>query len=585
MALAQTRKIHPLLRDAQKLFIRGMLFAAFISFFLNFTSFVAPIFMIQVYERVLPSKSYDTLYGLALIGALGVFLYGMLDFIRSYTYQIMSHGFAQRLNLPALQAGVLKSIEGGVDQGGQVIRDISELRQFIAGNSLSVPLDALWSTLFLAALYIIHPVYGHVALGFIVLMVAMNFVTDRLTRSVINDSNEANNRHATDVASSLRHAEAIEAMGMLPALVRKWRGSQLEMLELSKIANFRIRAVLAVTKSVQKSLQMVVVATGAILVLSNQVNAGVLFAGMVLSSQAVAPFSAMVETWRQWVTAAQSWKRIQSLLESEGSARQTMPAPVGNGDLSIENLVYRPLGRDIPVLRGMTFSVSPGEVLGIVGPSGAGKSTLARCLVGVIRPTAGGVFLDGHNTFLWERGSFGRAVGYLPQSLNLLDGTIRQTIARMQESDPREVIRAARAADIHELIGRLPHGYDTPIREGAHMLSGGQLQRLALARALYGHPKLLILDEPNSNLDNIGERALIKAVEEARERGAIVIMIAHRPSVMATADKILVMEHGVVRQFGPRSEVIDMIDPQARVSLQKRRKPEMRIVSAQRDDQ
>lgn len=569
-----------LLQDAQKLFFRGMLYAGLISFFLNFTIFVGPLFMIQVYERVIPAKSYDTLYGLMLIGLLGVVVYGLLDFVRSYTYQIMSHGFSQRLNLPALQAGVLKSIEGGVNQGGQVIRDISDLRQFIAGNAISTPLDAFWAILFLAALYFIHPTYGNVALLFILVMVGLNFLTDRLTRDAIGHSNDANNRHATDVANSLRHAEAIEAMGMLPALVRNWRVSQTEMLELSKTAHYRSRAILAVTKSLQKSLQMITVATGALLVLSHEVNAGVLFAGLVLTSQAVGPFSSMIETWRQWVTAAQSWKRIKTLLENQGSMRQTMPAPVGDGDLSVENLVYLPAGRDIPVLRGLTFSVLPGEVLGVIGPSGAGKSTLARALVGVIKPTAGGVFLDGHSTFLWERGSFGRAVGYLPQSLNLLNGTIRQTIARMENSDPRDVIRAAQAADIHEMIGRLPHGYDTLVEEGAHLLSGGQLQRLALARALYGDPKLLILDEPNSNLDQVGEQALIKAIEDARARSAIVIMIAHRPSVMATADKIMVIEHGSMRQFGPSAEVIDMMAPDHRIAAQKRRKPNIRAIGA-----
>jgi ATP-binding cassette subfamily C protein len=208
-------------------------------------------------------------------------------------------------------------------------------------------------------------------------------------------------------------------------------------------------------------------------------------------------------------------------------------------------------------------------VLGIAGPSGAGKSTLARCLTGIIRPTVGGVYLDGHSTYLWERGSFGKAVGYLPQSLSIIDGTVRQTIARMQESDPRDVIRASRAAGIHDLIGRLPHGYDTPIQEGMHMLSGGQKQRLALARALYGEPKLIILDEPNSNLDGEGEVALVEAIRQAKARGAIVILIAHRPSVMAVADKMLVIENGVVSHYGTRTEVMAAIEGH---SVEERRK-------------
>jgi ATP-binding cassette subfamily C protein len=567
-----------LLQSARKMFLRGFIYAGFISFFVNFATLVSSIFMILVYERVIPSKSYETLYGLMIIGMLGMLIYGLLDFVRSWTYGVMAHGFAQRLNQPALQAGVLKSIEGGVNEGGTVIRDIAELRQFISGNSVSMPLDAFCSLLFLLALYFVHPVYALVAMGFITLMLCLNFITDRLTRHALHDAAAAQQRHVQEVANSLRHAEAIEAMGMLPALVRTWRRSQMEMLEFSRTANTRSRVVLAITKAMQKSLQMVTVATGAFLVLAGQITPGVLFAGLVLSSQAVAPFSGMVETWQSWVNAFSAWGRIKKLIETEGSARQTMPAPVGDGDLSVENLVFLPPGRDIPVLRGLTFSLSPGEVLGIAGPSGAGKSTLARCLTGILKPTVGGVYLDGHSTYLWERGSFGKAVGYLPQSLSLIDGTIRQTIARMQDSDPRDVIRAAQQAGIHEMIGRLPHGYDTPVQEGMHMLSGGQMQRLALARALYGDPKLIILDEPNSNLDNIGEQALIAAVEEARDRGAIVIMIAHRPSVMAVADKIMVLEFGAITQFGPRTDVIGMISPEARAISDARRKAGIRVV-------
>lgn len=568
-----------ILQSARKTFLRGFFFVAFVSFFLNFATLVGPIFMIQVYERVIPAKSYDTLYGLIIIGILGVLIYGLLDFVRNWTYGVMAHALAQRLNLPALQASVLKSIEGGVSEGGLAIRSIAELRQFISGNYISTPIDAFWSTVFIAALFFIHPVYAAVAIAFILLMAFINFVSDRLTRSAIQEASAAQQRHMQDVANSMRHAEAIEAMGMLPALIRTWRSSQGEMLEYSHTANVRTRAVLAITKAIQKSLQMVTVATGAILVLNGQVSAGVLFAGMVLTSQAVSPFSGMIESWRQWVNAAEAWNRIKKLIEESGTVRQTMPAPVGDGELRVQNLVFLPEGRDIPVLRGISFTVYPGEVLGIAGPSGAGKSTLARCLTGILKPTAGGVYLDGHSTYLWERGSFGRAVGYLPQTLSILDGTIRQTIARMQDGDPRDVLRAARAAGIHEMIGRLPHGYDTPVREGMHTLSGGQMQRLALARALYGDPKLLILDEPNSNLDHVGEQALIRAIEKARERGAIVVMIAHRPSVMAVADKMMVLEHGAVTQFGPRTEVVGIISPEARAISDIRRKGSPRVVS------
>jgi ATP-binding cassette subfamily C protein len=572
-----------LLQPARRTFLRGFLFAGAVSFFLNFAMLIGPIFMIQVYSRVLPAKSYDTMYGLMVIAGLGIIIYGLLDFVRTWTYGVMAHGFAQRLNLPTLQAGVMRSIRGGVNEGGSAIRDIAHLRNFITSNAISMPIDAFWSIIFLVALFFVHVAYVYVAVGFIVIMLVFNIITDLLTRDAVDQANKAQQRHAQEVASSMRHAEAIEAMGMLPALVRMWRRSQGEMLDYSRSANARARVVLAITKALQKSVQMVAVSTGALLVLANEIHAGMLFAGMVLTSQSVSPFAGMVDNWRSWIDATQAWGRIKALIEDSEMVRQTMPAPVGDGDLTVENLVYLPEGRDIPVLRGLSFDLSPGQVLGIVGPSGAGKSTLARCLTGILKPTAGGVYLDGHSTFLWERGSFGKAVGYLPQSLSLIDGTIRQTIARMQESDPRDVIRAAQRAGIHELIGRLPYGYDTPVQEGLHMLSGGQLQRLALARALYGDPKLLILDEPNSNLDSIGEQALIAAIEEARDRGAIVIMIAHRPSVMAVADKMMVLEHGAITQFGDRTDVIDLVAPDSRAVGDGRRKSAIRVVQSRGD--
>lgn len=549
-----------LLQSARKTFIRGFVFAGIISFFVNFLMLIGPIFMIQVYNRVIPAKSVDTLYGLIIIGLLGVAIYVCLDFIRSWTYSVVSYGISRQLNLPALQAAVLKSIGGGVGSGANAIRDISELRNFIASNAMSMPLDALWSVVFLCALYFIHSVYFFVALSFIVAVVSLNIITDLLTRNGLNEARDAEHGHAQEVANSLRHAEAVEAMGMLPALVRGWRQSQGEMLDLAYSAHVKARVLLVITKGLQKSLQMATVATGAFLVLAGEVSPGVLFAGMILTSQAVSPFAGMVETWHSWVSAAHVWARLKRLMQDQVSLRQTMPSPVGDGNLVVENLVYVPEGQDIAVLRGISFELSPGEVLGIAGPSGAGKSTLARCLTGVLKPTLGGVYMDGHSTYLWERSSFGRAVGYLPQSLSILNGAVREVIARMQDGDPRDIILAARSAGVHDLIARLPHGYDTPVVEGGHLFSGGQLQRLALARALYGEPKLLILDEPNSNLDQTGEQALIEAVAEARKRGAIVIMIAHRPSVMSVADKLLIMENGRISQFGARTEVVSSIE-------------------------
>jgi len=547
------------LQSARKLMVRGFLYAAFISSFVNLLMLIGPLFMIEVYHRVIPARSEDTLYGLRLRAIFGRALYGILEFVRSLTYHIMAQGFAERLNLMVIQAGVTRSLAGADKNGIEALQDLGELRQFISSSAISLPLDAFWSLIFVAALFVLHPVYGFVALGLIVLMLMMNIAADILTKQPLKAANRSQVDYMQKIGSSLRHAEVIEAMGMLPSLVRNWRSSQAVMLDYLNTANVRSRALVSITKTISKSVTMVVVATGAFLVLSGQVNGGIMFAALVLTSQALSPYSSLVETWRDWVSAFESWRRIKHTLEVGTPSRQSMPVEARSGDLEVEDLTYLPDGMDVPVIYDVSFSVSSGEILGIVGPSGAGKSTLARCLVGVIKPTSGGVYLDGHNTWLWERSSFGRSVGYLPQNLSMLDGSIKQTISRTQDADPSEVIKAAREADIHDLIGRLPYGYETPIREGLHLLSGGQLQRLALARALFGDPQLLILDEPNSNLDHIGEQALVRAITRARDRGATVVMIAHRPSVMATADKMLVLVDGQVSQFGSRSEIIDMV--------------------------
>jgi ATP-binding cassette subfamily C protein len=312
-------------------------------------------------------------------------------------------------------------------------------------------------------------------------------------------------------------------------------------------------------------MQISVLSVGATLTIDGQVTPGAMVAGSILLGRLLFPFDHMVNDWRQWISAGSAWKRVRTLLESERSARQTMPHAQTEGDLVVDRIIYAPSGSERTIMKGVSFSLSPGEILGVIGPSGAGKSTLARLLVGVLKPNSGGVYIDGHNVYLWERGSFGAMVGYVPQSVSLLDGTIAENIARMNEPDARRVVEAARLAGVHELIGRLPLGYDTPVKEGDFKLSGGQKQRVALARALYGQPRLLVLDEPNANLDNEGEQALLRAIAAARDSGAIVVMIAHRPSIMQIADKLLVLQEGRVSQFGPRTSVVGVVTPSGAV--------------------
>ncbi|MBM6594406.1 type I secretion system permease/ATPase [Microvirga pudoricolor] len=547
-----------IIRNARKAFWLGLLYAGLLSAVINILQLTVPLFMLQVHDRVVNSQSIDTLVMLIVVAGLGLILFGILDYVRALTFQVMGSVLLRKLNLPVLQAAVAASLQQGAARAGQAVRDLNDIRSFLTGNSISVPLEAIWCPIFLAVLFALHPLYGLVALASAVILFVLSLCSDFLTRHTLKAASEASISGIADVSATLRHAEAIEAMGMLPALARRWRGGQIRALDLTDIAARRGRMMSSITRTCRYMMQIVVLSVGAVLVIRQEVSPGTMVASSIIMGRLLLPFDSMVDGWRQWVLAHAAWKRVCSLLENETPKRDTTPTPRTSGDLTVDRLVYAAPGMDVPILKGISFTLSPGDVLGVVGPSAAGKSTLARLLVGVLKPTAGGIYLDGHNVFLWERGSFGDMIGYLPQSISLLDGTIRENIARMREADPRLVIEAARQADVHDMIGRLPLGYDTRMGDSGYLLSGGQRQRLALARAIYGKPRLVVLDEPNANLDTEGERALIRAIDALRADGTIVILIAHRPSIMQVADKLLVLQDGRISQFGPRADVINL---------------------------
>lgn len=541
--------------------LRGMLFAVGLSFFVSVLMLIVPLFTMQVYDRVMSSRSIDTLTMLAIVSAGGLILFGMLDFLRAQVFVVLGDILARRLNVPTLQAAVAESLQGGQATATQAMRDLADLRNFMGGNAMSAVLDLIWTPLFLAVLFLLHPLYGFVALGAAVLLVCAGLLTDLVTRRSVTAANDASSAAFAEVAGTLRHAEVIEAMGMMPAVAGRWQSGQNRMSVLMQRGATASRAMGSASRSLRLILQIAVLSTGAVLILRMEVSPGSMIAASILTGRLLSPFEGLIEGWRQWLLAAAALRRVRGLLDRAGSRRDGTPLPRPEGRLVLDRLSYVPPGTDRPVLRGITFSLEPGEVLGIVGPSGAGKSTLARMIMGLWPPTVGGAYLDGHSTYAWERESFGRWVGYLPQSVALLDGTVRENISRLREGDPQDVVAAARSAGVHEMIGRLPYGYDTVVGDGAYSLSGGQKQRLALARALYGRPSLLVLDEPNASLDAMGEQALIQAVRAAREDGCTVVLIAHRPSIMQVADKLLVLRDGAVEQFGPRTDLIRTLVP------------------------
>ena len=534
----------------------GALAAAAIGLFVNLLYLAVPFYTLQVYNRVIASRSYETLVVLTVL-TIGVLLFlGTLDYIRSRIFAILGERVAIRLGAPVLSAAVATALRNQAGAASQAVRDLQDLRQFIASGPVGLPLDLLVAPLFLVVLFLLHPAYGLAGLLAALYLGAIGVLIELLARRPAALAAEAALRSQVEVSAAVRHAEIIEAMGMLSALARRWRDSQRRTLAMVGRGQRIARAAGSLAKASRMALQVSMLGTGAALVIEGAVSPGSIVAAAIIMGRLLFPFEQMIEGWRTWCNAMSAFARLQALLAGDREARSQTPLPASSGSLVVDRLSFVPAGSDRSVLRNLSFSLASGEALGIVGPSGAGKSTLIRLIVGLWRPTAGDILLDGHNTFTWERTSFGREVGYLPQNAALLDGSVRDNIARFEPTDPAEVICAAKAAGVHELVGRLPLGYETRIGEGGSVLSGGQRQRIAFARALFGRPRLLVLDEPNSSLDAEGEQAFMRAIAEAKAAGTTVIIVAQRMSVLGLVDYLLVLRDGAIAQFGPRLEVL-----------------------------
>ena len=548
-----------LLHNCQRRFARMLTVAFGVTAACNLTVLLVPIYSMRLYDTVLTTMNLQTLLWLTIALCLALSLYGALEYARSRLYDVMAGSIAQDLGLPSLLAAAHAADRDHQAMPGQAMRDLSELRGFLSGNAINTPLDLFWTPFIVLTLLVFHWGYAVYGLLCALVLLGLNLLTSALTRRALEEANDHKLRSFAEIAVAVRNAETVEGLGMLPALSARWRSSQSMMLAKLWQGTRTMKLVGAIVKAGRFLMNGGVVCVGFILTLQGEVSAGTLLASSLLMGRLLAPFEQVSSSWRSWVSAEMAWRRVKTLLLEAKPMRGTFPLPCPEGRITVDRLVYIPRGHDQPVLRGISFAVEPGEVVGVIGPSGAGKSTLARLIVGIDEPTAGGVWLDGNSTWLWERGDFGRHVGYMPQTTALLDATIAENIARLRETDHTPVVAAAMRAGIHEAIMRLPNGYATRLSDGGFVLSGGQRQRLALARALFGQPRLLVLDEPNSNLDSEGERILIEAVRRARADGTTVIMIAHRPSLMAVADKLLVLRDGVIERFGGRDGVMRLL--------------------------
>ncbi|MBU2956992.1 type I secretion system permease/ATPase [Paracoccus sp. 1_MG-2023] len=538
-----------------KLFLAVAIFSAVV----NLLMLTGPLFMLQVYDRVLASRSVETLTALFVLVMFLFLLMGGVDVIRNRVMQRIAARFQDRMEGRVFQAALAEGSRQGNEHLATAsgLRDLDSVQRLIGSPVMLAFFDLPWAPLFLGAVYIFHPLLGVVATAGGLILVVSTIANRVLTKTPLQQSNGANSQ-AQRMADLYRdEGEVIGALGMRGATYGRWRRSRSQAQDSSVRAGDLSSGFTVFSRTFRLFLQSAMLATGAWLVLQQQLTPGAMIASSILMGRALAPVDQLVGGWPNVQAAQDGWKRLAALLSQQPPEQPRTPLPRPEARIDVRNLSVAPPGDQTATLRGVSFHVDPGTAIGVIGPSGAGKSTLARALIGAWRPGSGHIRLGGATLDQYQPDVLGSLIGYLPQQVTLFDGTIAENIARLAEQpDPERVVAAARAAAAHEMILDLPQGYDTRISQTVGRLAGGQIQRIGLARALYPDPVLLVLDEPNSNLDNQGSEALNRAIRRVKSQGGAVVIMAHRPAAINECDTLLVLEAGIRRAFGPRDEVL-----------------------------
>jgi ATP-binding cassette subfamily C protein len=545
-----------LLSDAFRAIRLGVLTAMLFSFFINILVFVGPIYMLQIYDRVITSRNTTTLVVITLIAAYLLIVYALLEKVRSAILVRLGILFAAKARGPLFGAVLRGTIMEPGAAHTQALRDLEIIREFLTGTGLLSFCDAPWVPIFVLGCFILHPWYGCIAATGAAFIFGLAVANELLTRTKLKNASFNSVVASTYASAIFRNAEALHAMGMLRGLQNRWLTKQDEGLRLQAVASDRAGYLIAATKFVRAFLQISILGVGAYLSITQESTPGAMIAASIIMARALAPVEAAVGNWKAFIGTRAAYDRIRTLLALIPVATNKLRLPAPSGDISVENVIAGAPGSQNPILRGISFVLRPGEVLGVVGPSAAGKSTLARVLVGVWPASVGKVRIDGADLSHWNSEQLGRYIGYLPQDVELFSGSIAENICRFEELDDEKIITAAKMAGVHDMVQTMPAGYNTQIGEGGHALSGGQRQRIGLSRALYDKPAFIILDEPNSNLDAEGEAALVSAVQQLRQQGSTLVLITHKTSVLATVDKILVIAQGQVQGFGMREEML-----------------------------
>ena len=533
---------------------------ALFSCLVNILMLTGPLFMLQVYDRVLTSGSVPTLVALTGIVIALYAYYGFLEYLRARILVRIGRRVEEKLRDRVFDSMAEHALRRTQGIGGQPINDLATIRQFLSGQGPFAFLDMPWVPIYLLVIFLMHWVLGVAAVIAAIVIFILAVWSEKATRGPLAEANSAIVKSSIMTDESRRNSEALHSLGMRGAIRKKWSDMQQLALDHQTVANDVGGSLSAASRVLRLMVQSGVLALGAYLALEHEISAGSMIAASIIMGRALAPVEQAVASWQQFLGFRKAIERLGNILASVPAVANRMKLPAPTGKLEVENLIVQMPGSEKPVLHGITFTVEPGQGIGVIGPTGAGKSTLARALVGVMPITRGTVRLDGATHDQRDIDEAGKLIGYLPQDIQLFDGTAAQNIARFDvNADPAKIVQAAQLANVHDLIMRLPKGYDTPLGENGARLSAGQRQRVALARCLFGDPALFVLDEPNSNLDSEGEAALDRAIRVSMERGASVVVIAHRPSALASIQQILVLSEGRTVALGPRDEILKKV--------------------------
>ena len=541
---------------------KSIFMAGLFSMFINVLMLVPPLYMLQLYDRVLTSRSESTLYMLTLIVIVLFVTMGLLEVVRSRVLVKFGNRFANILSNRIFESTFELANKKPEAASSRLMGDFTQLRQFLTGNGLFAFFDAPWIPIYIIVLFLFHPYFGFFAIFAAIILVAITFLNEYTTKEKMDNANTLNRDSMMQLEANIRNAEVINAMGMKTNVRKKWEEKYFGFLNAQNDASNKAGIWSNLSKTLRMFFQSMILGLGAYLAVNMELSAGMMIAGSIIMGRALAPLDLMIATWKGFSGARMSYKRIDQLLKDFPKNKEYMELPAPKGFISVEGVYAKPPASNKYTLENLNFSINKGDILGVIGASAAGKSTLARIILGVWPVQIGTVRIDGADISQWDREHLGKYIGYLPQDIELFAGTISENIARFNEVDSQKVIEAAMKAGVHEMILRLPEGYDTVIGSGAVVLSGGQRQRIGLARAIYDNPVFVVLDEPNSNLDEQGELALLKTVEELKQSGTTVVIITHRPNILKVTNKILIMNSGKIERYASTEEILGAVAKQ-----------------------